>query len=95
MPSKDFKAMNPEDWHRLNVDFESNMAEAQDILQPPNSNVYVDARLRQMNSCLQKSISSCVPNKKRLNDIKRATSDTIYKKALRKKSRKIQFHHGI
>ena len=42
----------------------------------PDTNAHIDKCLTRMNKCLQKAIESSVPNKKRLNTVKRAPPET-------------------
>ena len=45
----------------------------------PDSNDHLDGKLYRMNSCVQQSIESCVPAKRRLHDIKSNTSEKTKK----------------
>ena len=72
---KDFKAMNAEDWSRLNETIGKTLEASRPQGYAQNSKGDIDARLKHMNKSIQAGIDTCVPNKKRLSSIKRKVSE--------------------
>ena len=76
---RDFKAMSKDAWQTLGKEIEQNLSTHAPLKHLPDNNDHIDERLRRMNSCVQKAIEKCVPTKKRLQDIKRNTSEATRK----------------
>ena len=84
---KDFKAMTKENWTDLDTNFKVNMIAKEPTQGTLDVKAGINARLSRMNECLGQAIETCVPAKKRLNEIKRDTSDRtrmLYEKRERK-----------
>ena len=87
IPAKDFKVMTDAQWSELDEGIKQSLADHKSTHSDPKFDNSPDDRLTRMNSCIQGDIQKCVPNKKRLSTIKRATSEVtrnIYEARARK-----------
>ena len=74
-PAKDFKAMTDTKWSELNATIANNLDKHKEANADSTAEISPDDQLTRLNSCIQAAIQTCVPTKKRLSAIKRATSD--------------------
>ena len=92
-PAKDFKAMTEELWSELNNEIADKLKTHRQQHPDPKYENSPDERLTRMNTYIQGAIQRCVPTKKRLSKIKRATSDAtrdLYEARARKFSHIIE-----
>ena len=69
-PTKDFGAMDADDWLRLDVDINNAINKYDNKEAVQNAEQKIDASLTRMNACITQAINECVPDKKRRSEKK-------------------------